>query len=245
MFAAGVNFALWYRALLRDPSAFRRDEEFRLYAFLVVAASALVAVLLLVGDVYQGAHAAIRHGAFQVLTIVTTTGYASADFALWTPATIYVLLILMFLGGCAGSTSGGIKVIRWLVAARAMGREVRTTVHPEAVQTIRVSGRGIDERSIRSTLAFVLGYLLVAGLGTTVLMVDAGFRGFELVILDAAAAAATTLGNIGPGLGAAGPMGSFEGFSDVATVAMSTLMWIGRLELLPVLALVTRSYWLR
>jgi trk system potassium uptake protein TrkH len=245
MLAAGVNFALWYRALLRHPRALRRDEEFRLYLLVVAAATALLTTFLLVGDVYREGHDAVRHAAFQAVSIVTTTGYASADFAAWTPVTFQLLVLLMFVGGCAGSTSGGVKVVRWLVAARAMRREVRTTVHPEAVQTVRVSGRSVEERTVRSALAFVLGYVVLAGIGTTVLLLDAGARGLDLTPFEGAAAAATTIGNIGPAFGSAGPMGSFAGFSDVSTVAMSTLMWLGRLELLPVLALVTRSYWLR
>ena len=245
MFAAGVNFALWYRGILRDRRAFRRDEEARLYVAITVVVAAVMAVFLLVEDVYASVHEAVRHALFQTVSIITTTGAASADFARWTPLALHLLFLCMFIGGCAGSTGGGIKVVRWLVAARAIRRDIRTTVHPEAVLPLRISGRRVDERAVRGALVFIVCYLLLLGLGATLLLVDAAARGLELSVFEAAAAAATATGNIGPGVGFAGPMGSFAPFSDFSTVVLSALMWIGRLELLPVLVLVTRSYWIR
>jgi trk system potassium uptake protein TrkH len=149
----------------------------------------------------------------------------------------------MLVGGSAGSTGGSIKVVRHLLLGRVLRRELRQTVHPEEVMPIRLNGIAVDERTLRAIIAFVLLYvgLFVAGAG--VIAVDAALQGPELTVLDAIAASATTIGNVGPSFGVAGPMGSFEPFSDVSTMTMVGLMWLGRLEVIPVLVLLTRRYW--
>ncbi len=245
MAAAGVNFALWYRGLTRGPREFAGDEELRLYLAAIAVATAVLAVALVDAELVSGTHDAVRHALFQTVTIVTTTGFASADFAVWTPLALYVLVVLMFIGGCAGSTSGAMKVVRIQLVARVIRREIRTMVHPEAVRPVRVSGRPVGERALAAALAFVVLYILIFAFGATLLLLDASSRDLDLGAFDAVAAAATTIGNIGPGLGFAGPMGSFAPFGDTSIVVMTVLMWVGRLELLPVLALLTRSYWVR
>ena len=245
MLVAGANFALMYRGIVRHQlSAFRRDEEFRVYLGLVVVVTLGMALTLNAEGVFTG-EAAARHAAFQTISIMTTTGYASADFATW-PALLAMMIVgLMFIGGSAGSTSGSVKVVRHQLMGKILRREIRHTVSPELVEPVRLGGRPVGERTLRAVTTFILLYIGVFILGTAVIAADAAWRGPQLSVVDAVAVAATTVGNVGPGFGIAGPLGSFEQFSDVSTATMIALMWIGRLELIPVLVLLTRSYWRR
>jgi trk system potassium uptake protein TrkH len=149
----------------------------------------------------------------------------------------------MFPGGSAGSTGGSIKVVRHLVIGKVLRRELDQTLHPEYVAPIRINRFTVDERTGRAVIAFVLLYVGIFVGGSILLLLDAHRVGLELSPFDAIAASATTLGNVGPGFGCAGPMGSFAPFSDVSKVIMAALMWAGRLEIIPVVALLTRSYW--
>lgn len=243
MVLAGANFALMHRALVRRrPSLLARDEEFRLYIFILALASAIVAVELATEDIF-GAEGAIRHGVFQVVSMMTTTGYASTDFNTWTLLAAATLVGVMFIGGSAGSTGGAIKVVRHVMVAKLLRRELRQTVHPELVARVHYNRQPVDERTLRAILAFVLLYAGIFALGTLVLVLDAARTNLHLSLLDAVAAAATTLGNVGPAFGVAGPMGSFAPFSDLSKLDMIGLMWLGRLEIIPVVVLFTRNYW--
>ena len=245
MAIAGVNFALIYRALRRHAGTWR-DEELRLYLALLAVASAAVLAKLLTRDVYEGEEA-VRHSVFQVVSMMTTTGFATADFNAWPIFTGLVLVLLMVIGGSAGSTAGAIKVVRVLLLGRILRRELDQTVHREAVVPIRFNGVALDERTVRGVGAFILLYGLifvagVLGLAITEAVVTAEN---DLAWEEGISAVATTLGNVGPGLGFLGPMGSFEPFSPVSKVILIVLMWAGRLELLPVVVLLTRGYWRR
>lgn len=246
MTIAGANFALLYRAFVRrKPVALARDEEFRLYIGLLLLASAVLAALLWDSGISSGEEA-IRQAAFQVVSIMTTTGFASTDFAGWVvaaPAAAMLLVALMFPGGSAGSTAGSIKVVRHLVIGRVLRRELDQAMHPEYVAPVRVNRVPVDERTVRAVIAFVLLYVGIFVVGAVLLLLDAHRVGLELTPFDALAASATTLGNVGPAFGFAGPMGSFEPFSDFSIGIMTGLMWIGRLEIVPVVALLTRAYW--
>ncbi len=243
MAVAGMNFALMYRAFFRrQPRVFVRDEEFRLYLTLLLLGSALLAIELWTEGVLHG-EAAIRHSVVNAVSSMTTTGYASADFNEWPLLAAIVLVALMFVGGSAGSTGGSVKVVRHLLLGRILGRELDQTVHPEAVKRIHLNRRPVDERVLRAVASFVLLYVGVFALGTLLLIIDAARVDSGLRLLDAVAAAATTLGNVGPAFGFAGPMGSFEPFSNVSKVVMIVLMWVGRLEIIPVAVLLTRNYW--
>jgi trk system potassium uptake protein TrkH len=174
---------------------------------------------------------------------MTTTGFVSADFNEWTLLAAVVIVGLMLAGGSAGSTAGSVKVVRHLLIGRILRRELDQTVHPELVAPIRLNRTIVDERTLRAVLAFVLLYVGLFALGTLALMVDAARVDLDLRVIDAVAASATTLGNVGPAFGFAGPMGSFEPFSDVSKGIMVALMWLGRLEIIPIAVLLTRSYW--
>jgi trk system potassium uptake protein TrkH len=243
MLIAGANFALMYLGLVRRrPRAFMRDEEFRVYlALAVVASGALTAMLWLYG-IAEG-EAAVRAGFFQAVSIMTTTGMASTDFATWPALLLLTLFALMFVGGSAGSTGGSIKVVRHLLLGKVLRRELDQTVSPEVVLPIRINGSPVDERTLRAIAAFILLYVGIWALGAAMLAIDSAIAGSGLGTLDALAASATTLGNVGPAFGVAGPMGSFAPLGDVSKVTMILLMWVGRLEIVPVVVLLTRHYW--
>jgi trk system potassium uptake protein TrkH len=243
MIVAGVNYALLYRAFLRgEPGLLPRDEEFRLYAAALALGSGILVAELWTEGVETG-EAAVRAGVFQTASIMTTTGFASANFATWPTLALMTIVVLMFIGGSAGSTSGSVKVVRHLLLGKVLRRELTQTVHPELVVPVRLNRVVVDERSLRAATSFILLYIGIFVVGAGLLAVDAARTNIELSALDAIAAAASTLGNVGPGLGFAGPMGSFEPFSDFSNVVMIALMWLGRLEVIPVIVLFTRHYW--
>jgi trk system potassium uptake protein TrkH len=154
-----------------------------------------------------------------------------------------VLVALMFSGASAGSTSGSVKVARHLVIGRVLRRELDQTVHPEYVAPIRINRFPIEERMVRAVIAFVLLYIGIFVVGALLLLLDAHRVDLELTPFEALAASASALGNVGPAIGFAGPMGSFAPFSDLSKGLLIVLMWIGRLEIVPVAVLLTRSYW--
>ena len=243
MLLAGMNFALLYRAFVRrQPRVLARDEELRLYLGILSLASLVLAVLLATENI-AGGEAAARHAIFQTISIMTTTGFATVDFALWPPLAAMTLVALMFVGGSAGSTSGSVKVIRHLLLGRILRRELDQTVHPEVVAPVRLNRQVVDERTLRAVSSFILLYMGIFIVGAGLLAIDAARVGLELSVLEAVAAAATTLGNVGPGFGFAGPVGSFAPFSDFSTVVMTVLMWLGRLEVIPIVVLASRHYW--
>jgi trk system potassium uptake protein TrkH len=243
MLVAGTNFALMYAAIVgRRLRLFAQDEEFRTGLAVVAVASLVVVVGLLNADILSG-DAAVRHGVFNTVSMITTTGFASADFALWTSLTSMVLFGVTIIGASAGSTSGSIKLIRHIVIAKMLRREIDQTVHPEVVSPLRVNGATIDERALRAIIVFVFLYLGVCAAGAVIVLVDSSLRGIDVTAFQSLADAASLLGGVGPGLGFAGPMGSFEQMSDVSTLALTALMYLGRLEIIPVLVLFTANHW--
>jgi trk system potassium uptake protein len=243
MLIAGANFALMYRGLVRrQPRTLVRDEELRLYIAIALLATAALTAMLWAYGITTGEDA-VRAGFFQSVSIMTTTGMASADFALWPGALLLTLFALMFVGGSAGSTGGSIKVVRHLLIGRVLRREIDQTVSPELVMPIRLNRRPVNERALRAIAAFVLLYVGFWAVGAGVIAIDSAITNAGLGTLDALAASATAIGNIGPGFGATGPMGSFAQVGDVTKITMIGLMWLGRLEIIPVVVLLTRHYW--
>lgn len=243
MLLAGANFALMYRGFVRRrPRSFLRDEEFRLYLALALVASLALSAQLIGHNVAHG-EAAVRTGVFQAVSIMTTTGYASANFALWPTLLLLSLFALMFVGASAGSTGGSIKVARHLLTGKVLRRELDQTVSPEVVMPIRLNGAPVEERTLRAIVAFILLYIGAWVIGSGVIAVDSAITGAGLGTLDAIGATASALGNIGPGFGGVGPMGSYAGLGDVSKLTLIGLMWAGRLEIIPVVVLLTRHYW--
>ena len=242
MFLAGANFALHYRVLRKRFNPLR-DEEFRAYIAILLVASLILFLELLRADIYAAGETAVRQSVFQVASMMTTTGYGSANFVDWTVLTSLTLVAVMLIGGCAGSTAGAIKVGRHLTIAKLLRREVDQSVHRDAVTPIRLNGRVIEERALRAILAFGVIYVGLFMAGALILTIESARSGLEVTALDAIGASATTLGNVGPAFGFAGPFGSFDPFSPFAKSVMIVLMWAGRLEIIPVAVLLTRRYW--
>lgn len=236
MFLAGANFALQVRALRGRPLLLFRDDEIRVYVGLIAAFGALGAWFLWSQDGAAAADA-VRTSLFQVISILTTTGYASADFQLWSDQGRALLLVLMFVGGCAGSAAGGPKIVRHLLIARYTLQELKRALHPRAVLPVKLGGRTVPEEVMRAVLVFFLFYLLVFAICTFVV----ASLGADLV--TAISASIATLGNIGPGFDLVGPMAHYAHLHPVSKVVLIAAMWIGRLEVLTVLALLRPEVW--
>ncbi|HWH05060.1 MAG TPA: TrkH family potassium uptake protein [Gaiellaceae bacterium] len=243
MVVAGINFLRLHVVIVqRRARTLARDEELRLYFVLLGGGAALLLTILLAGDTFQG-EAALRHAVFQAVSIMTTTGFASTDYVLWGPLAAVVIVGLMFLGASAGSTSGSIKVVRHLLIGRLLRRELDQTVHAEVVLPIRLHGGVVDERALRAVLTFVLLYVGLFAIGSLGLALESFRATGDVAPFEAIAAAAATLGNVGPAMGFAGPFGSYEPFSAVSKLIMCALMWMGRVEIIPVVVLFTKAYW--
>jgi trk system potassium uptake protein TrkH len=235
MVVAGANFALQYRAVRGATRSLLHDEEFRAYLGLVLVATAVLALFLL-GDGYTPADA-LRHGAFQVVSILTTTGFASTDFQLWDAQAKMVLFVLMFVGGCAGSAAGGPKVVRHILMARYTLRELKRVLHPRAVLPVKLGGRVVPESILRDVQVFMLFYLLTFAVGAAIVVA----LGADLV--TGITASIACLGNIGPGFDAIGPMANFAGLHPLSKIVLTLEMWIGRLEVLTVLVFFRAEPW--
>jgi len=226
------------------------NSEFRAYMVAVIACTGVLAVLLYLGagpgepDPFGGVteggtENAIRQATFQISSLLNSTGYATADYTTWNENAKFVVLFAMFIGGSAGSTGGGIKVVRWLVALKAIRRELETTARPEVVRPVRLAGEVVDEDAVRAILAFTVLYFVIFAFAAVFLMLDfarAAEVDGQLDVIEASSASIATLGNIGPGFGKLGPFGSFNFFTDASKLLMILLMWLGRLEIVPVLA---------
>ena len=235
MFLAGANFALQYRALaLRDLKLFADDEEMRAYAGVVLAAAAMVAFAIWGGD---DAGAPIRTALFQVLSIITTTGFASVDFNLWNDQAKAILLGLMFIGGCAGSAGGGPKVVRHVLLAKFTMQELRRTLHPRAVLPVKLGGRVVPPSIMQGVIVFFLFYMLTFAVCSAIVIL------FGADIVTGISATAATLGNVGPGFNAVGPMANYADLHPISRVALTAAMWIGRLEVITVLVIFRAEAW--
>ena len=234
MFLAGANFALQYRVLLGRPRRLLDDDEFRAYVTIIVLAVSCLTLLLWISNPES---ASVRAATFQTLSILTTTGYASVDFEAWSDQAKVVLLALMFIGGCAGSAAGGPKVLRHVLVGRSTMMELRRILHPRGVLPVKLRGKVVSEEIMRNVLVFFLFYILMFALCAAVVI------GFGADIVTGFTAAIATLGNIGPGLATVGPMSSYAHLHPVSKVVLTFAMWIGRLEVLTVLALLRFEVW--
>jgi trk system potassium uptake protein TrkH len=244
MLLGGTNFALFYRAFHRKPSLaapLLRDEEFRIYLLIFLAATALVSIYLF--RLHPTLEEALRHSAFQVASIMTTTGYASTDSSAWNSPAQWILLALMFVGGSAGSTAGSIKIVRTLLLFKLMIREVRRILHPHAVLPIRLGARVLSEEALRGVMLFAILYVVIFAVGCLVLIFEVERAGVHLPWWDAISAVAASLSNVGPGFGVVGAMGSYASLPEPSKIFLALLMWVGRLEIFPIVVLLTKSYW--
>ncbi|MBZ0113675.1 MAG: TrkH family potassium uptake protein [Thermoanaerobaculia bacterium] len=240
MLLSGVNFSLFYLVWQGRKDVLRRDAELRLYLTLVGAATAAILVDL---GLHGGGAGSIGQRLldvlFQVVSIMTTTGFATADFDLWPPLSGGILVALMFVGGCAGSTAGSMKVARMLMGLKFALREVRTVFAPNVVRGIKIGNGIVPESVVSSVAGFFILYLSIWGVGTLLLT----FGGHDLV--TAATACIATLGNVGPGLAQVGPTQNFAQFTGAQKLLMVALMWLGRLEVYAIAAVLTFRFWRR
>lgn len=244
MVAGSTSFVLMYFAITGNPFRLLKNEEFHFYIGVLAVFAGVVAALLYADSSVQfGAEATLRHAAFNVASIVTTTGYASTDFDLWGPAAKSMLFVSMFVGGMVGSTTCSIKSLRWLVIIKSLHRELFTSVHPSAVRPIRMTGKPVDEDTIRDVYAFVLMSILIFFALGVFIVVDGARAGIDVSEFEALGAAAATFLNIGPAFGMAGPFENYAGFPMTTRAVMIILMWIGRIEIIPVLVLFTTAFW--
>jgi len=239
LFLFGVNFTLYYYLFLkRDFKSVLRDEELRFYFGVVVGAIVLIA-LNIKGTVYQTIGEAIRYASFQVTSIISTAGFATADFNLWPSFSKIILVLLMLTGSCAGSTAGGIKCVRIVLLLKIIRREITRLIHPNAVQPVKLNGRRVDEETLSGVMAFFFFWMLIIAVSVLIVSLD----GKDLVTSTTAVLA--TVNNVGPGLGAVGPTGNFADFSALSKTVMSLCMLIGRLEVYPIMLLCFPSFWKR
>ena len=237
MIFAGTNFSLFYGMRQRRNWNLFRDSEFRIYMAVLGGAVTLIIWDLLRSGTYTQPLRAALDSTFQVASILTTTGFATADFVTWPVFARMVLVVLMFIGGCAGSTSGSMKVMRMAIGVKAALREVRMIFSPSTIQAVFVQGKAVPDPVVRSVAGFFILYLSAWGVGALLLSIGAPD------LITAATASAVTLGNIGPGLRAVGPTENFAAFNAAEKVLMIVLMWLGRLEVYSIAALFTRAYW--
>ncbi len=237
MFLAGSNFALQYRLVVRrSPLVLLGNEEFRLYGGIVLLASGVLCAILLLNGTAEGMDG-LRDGSFQVVSILTTTGFSSADFALWSVAAQTIIFTTMLVGGCAGSAGGGVKVIRVLFGFKYLKREITQIVHPRAVLPIKIDRKSVDGDVQRQILGFLLFYLILTTCSSLMVTIIEGDAAIGLV------GTAATIGNIGPGFGTIGPMGGFGDLSPLTKSIFILNMAVGRLELIPFLAMLHPDFW--
>ncbi|MDR7855191.1 TrkH family potassium uptake protein [Tissierella sp.] len=238
MVLSGVNFSLYYSLFKGKVKDVFRDEELRLYFIIVSTAVAAIGLNLLKTS-YSSIGLAFRDSFFQVSSIITTTGYSTANFDIWPTFSKGILLLLMFIGASAGSTAGGMKVIRILVILKLIKREILKIFHPRAVIPVKINGKVLHNETIAGIYSFTGLYIIIFALSTILVSLE----GVDLE--SAISSVAATLGNIGPGLGFVGPTSTFDGYSQIAKAFFSLLMLLGRLELFTVIALFAPKNWRR
>ena len=235
MILFGINFSCYYLLLLKQFTNVFKDEELRLYLGIILVSTLLIA--LDIRDLYPTTGETVRHAAFQVGSIITTTGYSSTDFDLWPSFSRTILLLLMISGGCAGSTAGGMKVARILLLFKGLMRNLRQTLSPRKVEVVRNNGSVVDEKTLANTNAYLSAYVILLFGIFLIISLDGFSIGTNL------SAVMCTFNNIGPGLEAVGPMCNFSIYSDLSTFVLTWGMLAGRLEIFPLLVLFYKNTW--
>lgn len=230
----GINFNLYFFLVMRNFKGIFKNEEFRAYIGILVTAMLIVALNIM--HLYSGFFEALRYSSFQVVSLMTTTGYSTADYTLWPQLSCGILVLIMFFGGSAGSTSGGVKVSRFLIVFKAIKREFRSILHPRSVNVVRLDGKAISDDVVRSTMIHLLLVFIIVGISTVLLSLDVDLvTGFTATV--------TALNNVGPGLGLVGPNGTFADFSVFSKLVLMFNMLLGRLEIMPFLILFSPRLW--
>ena len=238
MFIGSVNFALYFQFVRGNWRAPFKNTECRIFFFIVLAASLVVAASLILAGVYQeGPLTALRHAFFQVVSVISTTGFTTADWSNWPNFCQGILFVLFFIGGCSGSTSGGMKCVRWILLFKGIHRTLRQHVHPRAVITVRLGGEAVPESMMTAVWSFGAIYFIVLTVSTLAL------SAMDLDLLTALSASASAIGNVGLGLGEVGPAGNFSALPGLAKGLLSLNMFLGRLEFFALMILFLPEFW--
>lgn len=237
MFLFGVNFSLYYMLLLRKFKAVFKNEELRLY--FGIAASSIILIAINISRMYNAVYEAVHHAAFQVVSIMTTTGYGTVDFEQWPAFSKAILLSLMFIGASAGSTGGGLKVSRVLLLMKSIRRTIRKALHPRRVQPVYMDGRAVSEEVCDNVNAYLAIYCVILVLSFAIISVDGFSIGTNF------SAVASCFNNIGPGFELVGATQNFSIYSDLSKIILSLDMLLGRLEIFPLLLLLSPDTWSR
>ena len=235
MLLFGVNFSCYYLLLLRQVKNVIKDEELRSY--LLIVAGAIVLITLNIRGIYSTLAESVHHAAFTVSTVITTTGFATTDFDAWPAFSKGIIMFLMVVGACAGSTGGGLKIARLLILVKSLRRNITKVLNPRKVRMVRNNGQVMNESIIENTNAYLAAYVLIIILSYILISLD----GFSIGTNFTAVLAC--FNNIGPGLEAVGPTCNFSAFSDFSKLVLSMDMLAGRLEIFPILVLFSRSTW--
>jgi len=236
MFLFGINFSVYYELLKGNWKTALKNEELIVYIIFVISAVFLIFINILPAYNFSISDS-IRNSAFQVTSVITTTGFATTDTNIWPLLSKMLLLILMITGACSGSTTGGLKMIRVIILFKAVIREVQHTIHPSSVSRIKIGGKSVEDDIIDNTLIFFFTYIFVLFVSTLILSLD----NFDFMTTFSAALASVS--NTGSGFELIGPLGSFSQFSNLSKLTMTISMIIGRLEVLPVITLISPSIW--
>ena len=235
MILFGLNFTVYYLLLIRNFKMILKYEEVKAYFSIILISVAVICINCY--HIYENIFVTLRHAFFQVASIITTTGYSTVDFNTWPELSKTVLITLMFIGACAGSTGGGIKISRILIFIKSIGKEILLTSHPNLVKKTRIDGKSVDHEVVRSVNVYMAAYLLVFVISLLLISIN----NFDFTTNFTAVA--TTINNIGPGFSQIGPLSNFSIFSDFSLIVLIFNMLIGRLEIFPMLILFSKHIW--
>lgn len=238
MILFSINFAAFFLILCGKWKQVLKNEEIRFF-FIIVTASVMLIALNIHGEYFQNWGDSLRHAFFQVASIISTSGFASTDFNLWPEFSRTILILLIFVGACAGSTGGGIKCSRILLMFKGLRREVNQIIHPRSIRVVKLDGQVTDEKSIQKVYLFLAAYMVILVVGTLVVSLD------NLSFTTNFTAVLTCLSNVGPGFDMVGPMENFSVFSGFSKVVLSLCMILGRIEIFPILVLFSQNAWKR
>ncbi len=237
MMLFGVNFSIYYLLLAKDFKQVLKNEELRFY--LITIATAVLIIAINTRSMFPSWYDTFHHSFFQVSSIITTTGFSTVDFSLWPELSKYILVVLMLIGACAGSTGGGFKISRTLIMFKALRNEMQRVVHPRSVKVMRIDGKAQSDNLVHNVSMYLVAYVIVMIVSTLIISIDNfGFTTNVTAVI-------ACMNNIGPGLELVGPTGNFNSFSWVSKLVLSADMIIGRLEIFPVIALFSPSLWKR
>ena len=237
MILFGINFNLYFLLLLKNWKSVLKNEELRAYLGIIAAAVAVITVNIL--SIYENVFHAFRYASFQVASVITTTGFYTADFELWPELSKVVLLTVMFIGACAGSTGGGIKVCRFVILCKSIRQEIRKILHPNVVTMVKINGKKVSNDTMRGINTFFAAYIFILVMSVLIVSVD----NFDFA--TSFSGVLTTINNVGPGISKVGPVENFHMFSPLSKLVFCFDMLVGRLEIFPYLLLLSPDLWRR